>query len=85
MKLISITEGLDTNTPIGKFYYAILASLAQMERETIRQRVEADLQTAKLRGKTLGRPKKLRPDTIKQTRPMNKIYHNARVGESRCL
>ena len=41
VKLISITEGLDTHTPIGKFYYAILASLAQMERETIRQRVEA--------------------------------------------
>lgn len=66
VKLISLTEGLDTNTPIGKFYYAILASLAQMERETIRQRVEAGLQAAKLRGKTLGRPKKLRPDTIRQ-------------------
>ena len=66
VKLISITEGLDTHTPIGKFYYAILASLAQMERETIRQRVEAGLQAAKLRGKTLGRPKKLRPDVIRQ-------------------
>jgi len=66
VKLISITEGLDTHTPIGKFYYAILASLAQMERETIRQRVKAGLQAAKLRGKILGRPKKLRTDTIRQ-------------------
>ena len=66
VKLISLTEGLETNTPIGKFYYAILASIAQMERETIQQRIEAGIKAARLRGKTLGRPRKLRPDVIRQ-------------------
>ena len=66
VKLISLTEGLDTTTPIGQFYYTILASLAQMERDTIRERVIAGLNAARSKGRTLGRPRKLCPEIIRQ-------------------
>ena len=66
VKLVSLTEGLDTTTPIGQFYYTILASLAQMERETIRERVIAGINAARRNGKSLGRPRKLNPEAIRQ-------------------
>ena len=66
IKLVSLTEGVDTDTPAGQFYYSILAALAQMERATIRERINAGLAAARLRGKTLGRPRKLRTDIIRQ-------------------
>lgn len=39
VKLVSITEGFDANTPIGRMLMTMLAGFADMERENIRQRV----------------------------------------------
>src|SRR6516225_2822393 len=34
----SITDGVDTKTPAGRFFFHVMASLAQMERELILER-----------------------------------------------
>ncbi|WP_374992073.1 recombinase family protein [Paenibacillus sp. LHD-38] len=45
---INITLGVDTSTPAGKLFFAIMAGLAEMEAETIRERTQAGLQAARL-------------------------------------
>lgn len=58
VRFISVTEALDTNSPMGLALFTILGALAQMEREIIRNRVIAGLQNAKAKGKKIGRERK---------------------------
>jgi DNA invertase Pin-like site-specific DNA recombinase len=53
---ISLHEGVDTSTPNGRLVFGIFASIAEFERELIRDRVRSGLALAKSHGKQLGRP-----------------------------
>ena len=55
----SIHENIDTTTPVGKLTFHIFCSLAEFEREIIRQRTVEGLQAARSRKKVLGRAKGL--------------------------
>lgn len=52
-------QAINTATPMGKMMFSILGALGAYERELIRERVIAGLQTAKSRGVKLGRPSKM--------------------------
>ena len=54
---VSLHEGVDTSTPNGRLVFEIFASIAEFERELIRDRVKSGLALAKSRGKCLGRPR----------------------------
>ena len=54
----SITEALDTNSPMGMALFTILGALAELERSLIRERVMAGLKNARAKGKILGRVRK---------------------------
>lgn len=54
---VSMSDGIDTSTPAGRFSFTIIAAVAELERELIRERTRAGLQAAKRRGAKLGRPK----------------------------
>lgn len=58
IRFISVTEQLDTNSPMGMALFTILGALAQLERELIRERVVAGLKNARAKGKRLGRERK---------------------------
>jgi DNA invertase Pin-like site-specific DNA recombinase len=55
----SLTEQIDTTTPGGKLIFHIFGSLAEFERDLIRERTHAGLAAARARGRLGGRPKKL--------------------------
>lgn len=54
--IVSLTENIDTATPAGRMYYAMLGVMGQLERELIQERVKAGLVSARSRGRVLGRP-----------------------------
>jgi DNA invertase Pin-like site-specific DNA recombinase len=53
--LVSLTEALDTSTPSGRLMLNVFGSLAEFERELIRERTIAGLDAARARGRTGGR------------------------------
>jgi DNA invertase Pin-like site-specific DNA recombinase len=66
----SLTESIDTTTTGGRLVFNIFASLAEFEREIIRERTNAGLSFARARGRSGGRPKAL---TEKQVQMLNNL------------
>lgn len=64
--LVSITEGFDTGTPVGRLLYALIAALAEFERAQTRERITAGIQAARARGHRIGRPSPLMPGQIER-------------------
>lgn len=56
IQLKSVTESLDTSTPVGKAFFYIVAALAEMERNLIRERTKAGIAAAQAKGIQFGRP-----------------------------
>src|SRR5262252_11060357 len=54
---VSLTEAIDTSTPMGRMVFTVLGAVAELERSLIVERVHAGLSRARKQGKTLGRPK----------------------------
>jgi len=55
VRLIATSQNIDTETPMGKFFFTILSGFAEMEREMIVERINLGLSRAKSQGKVLGR------------------------------
>jgi DNA invertase Pin-like site-specific DNA recombinase len=57
--LRSLTESVDTSTATGKLVYGILGSIAEFERDLIRERTVAGMRAARRRGVHCGRRRAL--------------------------
>ncbi|HET7216361.1 MAG TPA: recombinase family protein [Terriglobia bacterium] len=56
IEFVSLHEGVDTSTPNGRLIFGIFATIAEFERELIRDRVRSGIAAARAKGKRLGRP-----------------------------
>ena len=56
---VSLRDNLDLSTPSGRLMFQIIGAMAEFERSLIQERVKAGLRNAKLKGKTLGRPRRI--------------------------
>jgi putative DNA-invertase from lambdoid prophage Rac len=61
VRFVATTQNIDTDesNPMSRFLLHIFAAFAELERETIRERVHCGLKTARAKGKRLGRPKRV--------------------------
>ena len=65
---------IDTTTAQGRLVFNLFASLAEFERDLIRERTKAGLAAARARGRIGGRPKGLTPEAQAKARAVNSIY-----------
>ena len=61
IRFLAVTQNIDTdeNNPMSRFLLHIFAAFAELERETIRERVFCGMKTARAKGKRIGRPKRV--------------------------
>lgn len=78
-RIRSITQGfIDSETPNGRFALNMLASLAENEWDTARQRTRAGVDAARRRGVRFGQPPKLTPKQQAQCRAWKRKGHTVR-------
>jgi len=66
----SLTDSIDTGTPAGRFFFHIMASLAEMERELTVERTRAGLQVAKQLGRRGGRKRQMTDSKIESAKKL---------------
>ncbi|OQM43528.1 recombinase family protein [Citrobacter braakii] len=69
----SLTDSIDTSTPMGRFFFHVMSALAEMERELIVERTNAGLAAARAQGRIGGRRPALQPGQIAQ---INRLVKN---------
>ena len=63
-------QNVDTSTTVGEFFFNIMNSVAQYEKDLIRERVVSGLENAKRKGVVLGRKTNLTPQIEREIREM---------------
>lgn len=76
--VVSLREGFDLSTPIGKAMLTMLGAVAELERSNIRARQLAGITRAKATGQKLGAPKRIDDEAVRIWREAN----NATIQET---
>ena len=66
----SLTDAIDTGTPSGRFFFHVMASLAEMERELTVERTRAGLEIARQLGRKGGRKRQMTDSKIKSAKKL---------------
>ena len=59
IQFISYQENIDTSSPLGQAMFTIVAAIATLERDLIRERVNAGIRNARAKGTQPGRPRRI--------------------------
>ena len=78
--LRSLTDSIDTTTPQGRLILNIFASLAEFERDLIRERTKAGLEAARARGRKGGRRSGLSAEAQKKSMLAEMYYKEEKLG-----
>lgn len=57
VEFVSLQDNIDTSTPMGRFFFRVMASIAELERDIVSERTKSGLAAARARGRNGGRPK----------------------------
>jgi DNA invertase Pin-like site-specific DNA recombinase len=80
--LVSLNDPIDTTSSQGRLVFNLFASLAEFERELIRERTQAGLSAARARGRVGGRPKGLSSEAEATAMAAETLYSEKRLSVS---
>jgi len=66
----SLTDSIDTGTASGRFFFHVMASLAEMERELVIERTRAGLDAARAMGRRGGRKRRMTQSKIEAAKKL---------------
>jgi len=66
----SLTDSIDTGTSSGRFFFHVMASLAEMERELTAERTRAGLEVARQLGRKGGRKRQMTESKIESAKKL---------------
>lgn len=78
---VSIKDSIDTSTAQGRLFLNIFASLAEFERDIIRERTKAGLAAARARGRLGGRSKGLSPEATQKAETAVLLYQQQKSAD----
>jgi len=76
----SLTEPIDTTSPMGTLIMQILIAVAQMERSLISERTKAGMQRRKEQGQRFGKPHYIR-DYPKRIKAFQKLWQQDKIKD----
>jgi DNA invertase Pin-like site-specific DNA recombinase len=77
--LVSVTDGIDSSTAAGRMMIGVLGSLAEYERELVKERTALKREASRANGTRFGRPKKVKDeDHIATAKRMKADGHTAK-------
>ncbi len=79
VQFVSISESLDTGSPIGRALFTIISAISQLERELISERVKNGLKNAVAKGVRLGRKKTRNSELIRELH--SKAYSQRKIAK----
>ena len=80
VQFVSLQDHLDTSTAQGRLMFNLFASLAEFERDLIKERTNAGLTAARMRGRQFGRPEGLDEEGLKKAQAAKMLYMSGDVS-----
>jgi DNA invertase Pin-like site-specific DNA recombinase len=74
ISFISVTENIDTSSPMGLALFTIVSAISQLERDLISERVKNGLMNAKAKGVHLGRRREVNDKVVLEFLDAGKSY-----------
>ena len=85
VEFCSLTEGIDTSTPCGKFLYNVLGAVAEFILDMNRERTIEGMAAARRRGKRIGRPPKLTSGQIRKATVLTRDKSMQEIADMYCV
>ena len=77
---VSISDGIDTSTAVGKLMFHLVGAFAEFERDIISERTKVGLESARARGRKGGKPKGLSAEAQKKAARAKVLYDERRLS-----
>lgn len=80
VEFVSLSDGINTGSAVGKLMFHLVGSFAEFERNIISERTKAGLASARARGRTGGKPKGLSEAAQKKAVRAKVLYDEQKLS-----